>query len=142
MWFRINAPDVADQTIDNETIIINFQNGAYYSTADTGSVIWEQIASGASVDQIVSLFTRHGADQHTTIEQAVRDFVADLERESLIVALERPPAAVDPAEPAGLSGGREGYQSPVLERFTDMQDLLLLDPIHDVDEQGWPTRKA
>ena len=25
------------------------------------------------------------------------------------------------------------------ERFTDMQDLLVLDPIHEVDEEaGWP----
>ena len=28
----------------------------------------------------------------------------------------------------------------MFERFTDMQDLLLLDPIHDVDETGWPVR--
>jgi hypothetical protein len=30
----------------------------------------------------------------------------------------------------------------VLERYTDMQELLLLDPIHDVDESGWPHRKV
>jgi hypothetical protein len=26
----------------------------------------------------------------------------------------------------------------VLQKYTDMADLLLLDPIHEVDEQGWP----
>jgi hypothetical protein len=31
---------------------------------------------------------------------------------------------------------------PVLERYTDMQELLFLDPIHDVDESGWPHRKV
>jgi hypothetical protein len=30
---------------------------------------------------------------------------------------------------------------PLLRKYTDMRDLLLLDPIHDVDEQGWPVRK-
>jgi hypothetical protein len=30
----------------------------------------------------------------------------------------------------------------VLERYTDMQELLLLDPIHDVDQTGWPRRKG
>jgi hypothetical protein len=25
-----------------------------------------------------------------------------------------------------------------LRTFTDLQELLLLDPIHDVDEVGWP----
>jgi hypothetical protein len=27
---------------------------------------------------------------------------------------------------------------PKLEKYTDMEDLLLLDPIHDVQEVGWP----
>jgi hypothetical protein len=26
----------------------------------------------------------------------------------------------------------------MLEVFTDMEDLLLLDPIHDVGDAGWP----
>ena len=31
-----------------------------------------------------------------------------------------------------------------MEVFTDMEDILLLDPIHDVDydDAGWPTRPA
>ena len=28
-----------------------------------------------------------------------------------------------------------------LERFDDMRDMLLLDPIHEVDEAGWPHTK-
>jgi hypothetical protein len=27
---------------------------------------------------------------------------------------------------------------PALEKFTNMQDILLLDPIHDVSDMGWP----
>jgi hypothetical protein len=33
------------------------------------------------------------------------------------------------------------WSSPVLSIYDDMQDLLLLDPIHDVDESGWPAIK-
>ena len=32
------------------------------------------------------------------------------------------------------------YESPQLEQYSDMSELLLLDPIHEVDEQGWPKR--
>ena len=30
--------------------------------------------------------------------------------------------------------------APTIEKFTDMQDLLMLDPIHDIelDGDGWP----
>ena len=30
------------------------------------------------------------------------------------------------------------FETPVLEKYTDMAELLLLDPIHDVDATGWP----
>ena len=37
---------------------------------------------------------------------------------------------------------RQPFSTPVLETYTDMQDLLTLDPIHDVDpQQGWPIQK-
>ena len=33
------------------------------------------------------------------------------------------------------------FYEPLLECYTDMQDLLLFDPIHDVDTQvGWPKK--
>ena len=28
-----------------------------------------------------------------------------------------------------------------MEKYDDMQELLLLDPIHEVDEAGWPVKK-
>ena len=36
---------------------------------------------------------------------------------------------------------RLSFEAPILHKYTDMQDLLLLDPIHEVDEAGWPSVK-
>ena len=33
------------------------------------------------------------------------------------------------------------FEKPVLQKHTDMQELLLLDPIHEIDEKGWPSKK-
>ncbi len=40
--------------------------------------------------------------------------------------------------------GAEAAGEPVMEVFTDMEDILLLDPIHDVDYDaaGFPARPA
>ncbi|MEM1088402.1 MAG: PqqD family protein, partial [Pseudomonadota bacterium] len=37
-----------------------------------------------------------------------------------------------PEKPAG------SYELPELTVYEDMQDLLLLDPIHDTEDEGWP----
>ena len=45
--------------------------------------------------------------------------------------------------PDGPSDGlRAPFVAPELKRYADMQDLLLLDPVHDVDEKGWPNALA
>ena len=37
---------------------------------------------------------------------------------------------------------KQHFQSPEIQKFTDMEDLLLIDPIHEVDEEaGWPNIK-
>jgi hypothetical protein len=32
------------------------------------------------------------------------------------------------------------YDIPKLQKYTDVQSLLLLDPIHEVSEVGWPAQ--
>lgn len=143
--FRINAPRVVHQTIDGETIMIDFDSGAYYSTDQAGAVIWEQVDGGAPVDEIVQVLAQRYNGDRRDIENAVTHFLAELQQESLIspVSIEyvRRGANLiaDPADQATAT--RPAFEMPVLHKYTDMQDLLLLDPIHEVDEQGWPIKK-
>lgn len=142
--FRINTPKITHQTIDGETIIIDFESGAYYSTDGAGAVIWELIAHMASVDEINQTLARHYAQTDpTAIKSHLEQFIAELERESLIVPVDpantRTEKSATAQPPAGYGGGV--FEAPTIFKYTDMQDLLLLDPIHDVDEQGWPMKK-
>jgi hypothetical protein len=43
-----------------------------------------------------------------------------------------------PASSAALPKGEIRFELPAMEKYGDMQDLLLSDPIHEVDEAGWP----
>ena len=74
-----------------------------------------------------------------------RDLIADpagalvdeLVREGILVSADEPgPAVLAPQN--GTAARR--YEAPALAKFTDMQELLLLDPVHEVDEAGWPNR--
>lgn len=67
--------------------------------------------------------------------------VEELVTEGLLVTGEA--AAVAPeSPPAAPVGERPPFVRPILQKYTDMADLLLLDPIHEVDEQGWPHPRA
>ena len=140
----INTPRVVRQTIDAETIIIDFDSGAYFSADSVGAVIWERVAQNASVNDIVRALTQRYAGDRADIEQGVEQFLIELQRESLIAPLDGAPSAprATPAMPDPNLAERPAFQVPSLLKYTDMQDLLLLDPIHEVDEQGWPIRKV
>ena len=142
--YKINTPRVAHQTIDGETIIIDFDNGAYYSTDKAGAEIWELVAKGLPELAICNtLAQRYGA--HAELADEVTDFLAELQRESLISPLAAegtPPSAVVAANAPPPAAGAPIFEKPKLGKYTDMQDLLLADPIHEVDEQGWPVKQG
>ncbi len=134
--FKINTPDVSAEAFDDEIIAINLKNGHYHSLRGVGFHIWKLLERGHSLDE-ASAALRHAFPNETdTIASDVRDFAAELQKAELIV-----PAAAAGASAAvpNMSRSGESYVRPVVESFTDMEELLLLDPIHEVDLlTGWP----
>ena len=140
MPYRINTPQVSSETIDGEAIIIDFISGAYFSTDKLGAVIWEKLKAGLPTEHIVNEIKQRYPNQAEECGQAIAHFIAQLESEKLVVADagEVNTAAATNQDQACYP---EQYAAPLLNKYTDMQDLLLLDPIHETDAQGWPMRK-
>jgi hypothetical protein len=63
-----------------------------------------------------------------------------LQREELVAATENS-ASASVSPPDAASNGSKTFEPPLLEKYTDMQDLVLLDPVHEVDSTGWPAPK-
>ncbi|MGH7793263.1 MAG: PqqD family protein [Thermodesulfobacteriota bacterium] len=143
--FRINAPKITHETIDGETVIINLDNGTYYSLVGAGAEIWGLIESGAAVDDIIEAINHRYEGAPADIECGVSNLVAEFQQEGLVV----PGNGKEPENfeliktqvGTESQGKRPVFKAPILDKYTDMQDLLLLDPIHEVDETGWPTPK-
>jgi hypothetical protein len=131
--FRVNGPNVINEVIDGEAVIINLASGDYFSLRGSGSYIWQAIDAGADVGAIVGAFTAAGLGDEVAIGGAVEGLVAQLVAEDLIVASDGSGSSPSLAPPDG-----DTFEAPALEKFTDMQDLILLDPVHEVDERGWP----
>jgi hypothetical protein len=134
MRFKVNTPPVIHQTLDGEVIVVDLDSGTYFSIAGTGAEIWAAIEAGATAEEASAAMQRRYGDAGERIAAAVSRFVGELVSDDLIVA------AADRTDAPSLNEApaAEPFAEPTLVRYTDMQELLMLDPIHEVDEQGWP----
>jgi Coenzyme PQQ synthesis protein D (PqqD) len=122
---------VVSEVIDGEVVAIDLESGRYYSLEGPAARAWEAIQSGEDMEGIAAAV---GAEAGISADDARPDvdaFVAELLAEGLLV---------DGDGTASAAAG-PGRVALVLNRYTDMQDLMVLDPIHDVDETGWPNRR-
>ena len=140
-FFRINSPPVVAETLDGEATIVDLESGTYYALNESGTFVWEELSRGSDRDSIpVSLATRYGVDSGEA-EGAVDAIVSELIERKLITPLAdgNAPSSNGGAAAAPNGHGRD-YSPPKLSAYTDMQELLLLDPVHEVDDAGWPSR--
>jgi len=140
--FSINTRKIAHETIDNEVVIVNFESGNYYSLNGVGADIWGLIEKNAGLREIVEDLEGRYEENGDRLNEAVTQLMTELNREELIV---RNPDKdgetckdISKRPAPDRNETRLPFTRPVLEKYTDMSDMLLLDPIHDVDEIGWP----
>ena len=136
--YRVNEPTVATEKLDNEVMIVNLEKGNYYSLTGTGAAIWDLIVSGHTEAAVLAEVVAHYAGDLAEIRRSLDRFVAELCAEELIVGTEHAPVNGTHA-PKPAAGNLPRFVAPQLDKYTDMQELLLIDPIHEVnDDHGWP----
>lgn len=141
--YRANTPSVVADVIDGEAIIIHLQAGTYFSMTGSALTIWEMIAQGASVQQIIDGMVARYEGNPLNISFATAPFLTQLLEQDLIAPVngETPEAALPAAALQAADGQKQPFETPRLEIYRDMQNLLMIDPIHDVGEAGWPQQQ-
>lgn len=128
--YRIVQTGITAQNIDGEVIVIHMGTGKYFSLTGAAAHVWEALAKPRGAAELAGMFSDLPADGRAAIEGVL----ATLQAESLIA-----PADVPADSVSTVCDALHPWQHPKVEGYGDMQDLLLADPIHDVDEQGWPS---
>ena len=136
--FESNSAEVASSLLDDELVLINLSTGVYYSTTNSGSLIWQLSDLGFSPAEIVAaVAARYGvpADQ---VQPDVHALLEQLLAERIVVPATQPRARGELASAEG--GAAAPYDRPVLHVYRDMGDLLALDApmpgMHDVPWKG------
>jgi len=131
--YKTQMPMLVSRQFEDEIILANFETGLYFSLIGSGADIWLGLKSGASVEEIATAFATSGTPSNIITHEQVTSFVEKLLIERIIAPCEENPVR----EPWSLQFS-DPPSPPVLDQFDDLRDLLLLDPVHDVSEAGWP----
>ena len=126
-------PWVKHDRLDDEVMVIDLESGAYFAFTQAAADAWALLAAG--LDPAAAALRLGGRYEvaPATAATDVAHFAAELIAEGLLVEGD---SSGDPQ--LAIPAARLPWTAPSTERFDDLADLLLLDPVHEVDASGWP----
>jgi len=139
--YTVNTIHVVYQEYYEEILAINLDKGNYFSLRGSAAQIWSLIIQGATVAAIVDFLADKYDPQRNHVPAEVERFIGDLLGHELIAPYEDQIADSPVLAAIPEKYDLPSFGSPTIEIYTDMQELLLLDPVHDADEAGWPVQR-
>ncbi|MGR3616124.1 MAG: PqqD family protein [Paracoccaceae bacterium] len=121
MQYQVASDKIISKRIGEEIIVINLDNGMYYSLLDSGMPIWDCLNAGASAAEVSELFLNTFPDQNSAADD-INNFISELVEEGLIVGTN-----VSDYQVPGIDWA-QSYAAPRLEKHEDISELVALDP--------------
>lgn len=134
------TPWVSHDRLDDEVMVINLKSGDYFAFQGAAADTWTLLVDGHQPSAVAEQIARRYAVEPATAAADIDGFVHALQDEELLQSGD-PNGAVTLSE-LPVPATPLPYETPAIEKYEDLQDLLLLDPIHEVDETGWPAGRA
>jgi hypothetical protein len=122
---RPNLAEVAAKVMDGEAIIINLTNGMYYSMDQVGGLLWELIERGQTVSEMVDAVVASYDVDATQARADLERLLGELLDEQLVIDAN---GSSPDDGPLPAPTARQPYTRPELNKYSDMGDLLALDP--------------
>lgn len=124
------------EEFDGETVLIDVEKGLYFSLAGSAVDLWRSFTPARDPEAVLAAMAG-GTDGPDS--QALQDLIAQMQVHGLLVSA----PAVDSAALAPLVFSTSPLHAPVMQVFSDLAELIAIDPVHEVDAAGgWPMRPA
>lgn len=132
--YKLNEEKMFFDIADGQAVVINFVTGMYYGTTMLGSAVLERLVKGNSPEKIAAA-VRNLPGCPAEFDAELNSFIDKLQQVDILVPGETTEGGDEPIDEKAAA---EGFVL-TLDEFAEVQDLILADPIHDVNvEQGWP----
>ncbi len=115
------------ECVDTSTLVINLENGSYYSLEQSASILWKLLLAGYSPNQIAEQASiKYDLDRQSTLGEILQ-WCESLILEGLMISDSQQSGASLTLAELVLTE----YVKPELKKYTDLETLLLADPIHE-----------
>jgi hypothetical protein len=137
-FLSLAGDHIVSRLFEDELTLINLDSGDYFAAGGVVADIWHILATPTPLDRLIDkVSARYRVDPAVAAEE-IRTHVAQLLAHGLIARVR--PAAAEPRPPAPVPSEPADWPNSWFETYSDMKDLLLLDPVHDVEDGVWPLR--
>jgi hypothetical protein len=124
-------PDAASfEDFGDEIVVIHNDSGVFYSLKGRAMAVWRALADGLDAAGLDAGLRPTSPEEADTVQRMLAEF----ESNGIVVPSVSPSCTVPDLAGSGLGPAR-------FESNSDFDDLIRLDPIHDVADSGWPHRK-
>lgn len=128
--YKIAGPDIVFEEFDDDLVVLNLSTGQYFDFNKAAQSLWDVLSCAGDVNEI----GRALKNPHD-----LAPFVEDLIRYQLLAE----GSDTQPLSETAIHLLQEITEKPTVDRYDDLADLIVADPIHDVDTQeGWPVLDA
>lgn len=135
--YTVNEEKMFFDIADGQAVVINFVTGIYYGFTPLGSAVIEALVNGAS-EQTVLKALQARPNCPKDMEQDLHGFIGELTEKEILTG----DGSGSGEEPVFEDSAFEEGFLLALQEFSDVQELLLADPVHEVDvDMGWPIMK-
>lgn len=131
--YKLNDSEMFSDITDNIAVVINAQTGVYYGMNAAGTLVYKYITEGADIKDIKN-HLKNIPQAPADMDLKVDSFIKELLDKNIIVPGDT--VALNFSIDASILA-KDNFELKVGE-YLDAQELLLADPIHDVEkEKGW-----
>ncbi|MBX9705619.1 MAG: PqqD family protein [Gammaproteobacteria bacterium] len=134
-FYTLSSTAIIHELLGEEVIIANLDNGNYYNLSGLAATVWRLLLCGKSAGAAITEIQEHYSGV-VDVELQAASFIEELLQHNL---LKLSASAIVSGECP--TQWPQIFKSGAIDCYEDMQQLLVLDPIHEVDELGWPHAK-